>query len=317
MIPPMAIAYTPEDREILIKTVWGEARGESGLGKVAVAWVIINRAIKPQWPNTIGDVCLQPWQFSCWNDNDPNRDKLHSLDVESSDPIISACRRCVDDVLQGKVVDPTYGADHYYATWIPAPNWAKGEPTTAIGQHKFFNLRPIPTPKPPPPKEDTPVGLNYFLDFTMGLDLDGRLEDGRLVLRSLSDKGGRTHQIWVATTSIASRQKPEDFHQRGGPIPPEYRVPNLRAWEVETTPINLSHVKGIEGNFYKILPFAVTTDKGGQRSDLGIHYDGNVPGSLGCIVMSGDRFKSFEGEMRRLKDQAIAKIPLFVTYPTN
>lgn len=315
------IAYTPEDREILIKTVWGEARGEKAIGKMAVAWVILNRTRKPQWPNRIKDVCLQPWQFSCWNDNDPNRGRVNNLNTESADPVIAEVRRCVDMVLQDLVLDPTNGADHYYADWIATPNWARGKtPSSVIGRHRFFNLRPLPTeprPSPSPAQEEKPVGINYFLDFAMGLDTDGRLEDGRLILRSISEQGGRTHQVWVATTSIASRQKPEDFHQRGGPIPPEYRVPNLRAWEVETTPINLSHVKGIEGNFYKILPFSVTTDKGGARSDLGLHKDANVPGSLGCIVMSAERFKSFENEMKRLKDLGIAKISLFVTYPTG
>jgi hypothetical protein len=314
------INYSKKDREILIKTVWGEARGEPTNGKMAVAFVIINRTIKSQWPNTIESVCLQPWQFSCWNDNDPNRGRVNNLNVESSEPVIAEVRRCVELVLQGLVTDNTNGADHYYADWIAVPHWAKGKtPSAVIGRHRFFNLRPLPSTPKPPPQEDTPVGLNYFLNFAMGLDTDGRLEDGRLVLRSISEQGGRTHQIWIATTSIASRQQPESFHQRGGPIPPEYRVPNLRAWECETTPINLSHVKGIEGNFYKILPFSVTTDKGGARSDLGIHRDPvpGTPGSLGCIVMSGDRFKSFEGEMRRLKDLGITKIPLFVTYPTN
>lgn len=161
------------------------------------------------------------------------------------------------------------------------------------------------------------MGLNYFLDFTMGLDTDGRLEDGRLVLRSIGVSGGRTHEIWVSTTSIASRQKPEDFHQTGGPIPPEYRVPSLRSWEVETKPINLGHVKGVEGNFYKILPFTIRTDKGGVRGDFGIHRDANTPGSLGCIVMSDARFKDFESEMTRLYSLGYSKIPLFVTYSTN
>jgi hypothetical protein len=315
------IAYTPEDREILIKTVWGEARGEKAIGKMAVAWVILNRTRKPQWPNTIREVCLQPWQFSCWNDNDPNRGRVNNLNTESADLVIAEVRRCVDMVLQDLVLDPTNGADHYYADWIATPNWARGKtPSSVIGRHRFFNLRPLPPESktnPPTSMEEKPVGTFYFLDFAMGLDTDGRLEEGRLVLRSISAQGGRTHQIWVSTSSIASRQKPEDFHQKGGPIPPEYRVPNLRAWEVETRPINLSHVKGIEGNFYKVLPFMIRTDSGAERGDFGIHRDANVPGSLGCIVMSAERFKSFEAEMAKLKGLAIDKIPLFVTYPTG
>lgn len=311
--------FSQKDRTILIKTIWGEARGETALGKMAVCWVILNRVARPQWGNSIESVCLQPWQFSCWNKNDPNRKSLERLNLESNDPTIQLCRDAVDLVLGGKASDPTNGADHYYADWINTPSWARGKKASAtIGAHKFFNLHP-PTKTPNkgiPIKEEQPVDLFYFLDFTMGLDTDGRLEDGRLVLRSLSKQGGRTHQIWVSTTSTANKQQPEDFHQRGGPIPPEYRVPNLKAWEVELKPIYLPQ-KGIEGNFYKILPFAVKTDKGGDRSDLGIHLDGNVPGSLGCIVMTKPRFQSFEAEMKRLRELGYKKLPLFVTYSTN
>lgn len=318
------IAYNAQDRDTLIRTVWGEARGESFEGKKAVAFVVVNRAIKPQWLNSIHGVCVQPWQFSCWNKSDPNRAILTGIDVESNAPAIRSCRNAVDAVLGGEP-DFTNGADHYHADYIAQPDWARGQKVVAtVGRHKFYNLRPLPikpAPKPEPtpsnPEPSSPATMFYFLDFTMGLDADGRLEDGRLVLRSISAQGGRTHQIWVSTTSIASRQKPEDFHMKGGPIPPEYRVPNLRAWEVETTPINLSHVKGVEGNFYKILPFLVKTDKGGDRGDLGIHLDANTPGSLGCIVMSRDRFNSYEQEMKRLKDLGISKLPLFVTYSTN
>jgi GH24 family phage-related lysozyme (muramidase) len=160
--------------------------------------------------------------------------------------------------------------------------------------------------------------IHYFLDFAMGLDNDGRLESGRLVLRSISEAGGRTHQVWIATTSTANKQKPEDFHQKGGPIPPEYRVPAIKSWDVETTPIAMPGTKGVEGNFYKILPYMVVTDQKGQRGDFGIHQDANAPGSLGCIVMSpGDRWNSFEAEMNRLKGLGYMKLPLFITYPTD
>lgn len=45
-----------------------------------------------------------------------------------------------DQVIDGKVPDPTGGATHYYATTIPkAPTWAaKAKQTVRIGQHVFF-----------------------------------------------------------------------------------------------------------------------------------------------------------------------------------
>ena len=171
-----------------------------------------------------------------------------------------------------------------------------------------------------PIKEDSSV-IDYFLDFAMNLDRHaGNLAEGRLVLRSVSRKDGvtkgRTHVVWVCTTSTANKQGVEAFHQKGGPIPPEYRA-GIQAWEVNLSPIYMPDNAGVRGNFYKIDPHLVKTDKGGERGDFGIHLDANVPGSLGCPVMSSERFKSFEAEMKRLRELGYKKLPLFVTYSTN
>ena len=97
-------------------------------------------------------------------------------------------------------------------------------------------------------------------------------------------------------------------------LPPNYRVPGLAFYTVSTKPIPMPQTKGVRGNFYQILPFEIVTDKGGKRSDFGIHKDADAPGSLGCIVMSGDRFKQFENAMAKLNRQGLEKIPLEVYY---
>ena len=65
-----------KDRDILARTLWGEARGEGFDGQIAVAWTIRNRVFdgkaKSWWGEGYAEVCLKPWQFSCWNQNDPN-----------------------------------------------------------------------------------------------------------------------------------------------------------------------------------------------------------------------------------------------------
>ncbi len=149
------------------------------------------------------------------------------------------------------------------------------------------------------------------LFFSQHYDRDKGLDYGRLSLNSLS-KG--VIEIWKATSSIASKQHPESFHERGGLIPPCYRCNNLTKYTVDTKPIPLPHVKGVEGNFYKINPHFVVTDREGQRSDFGIHLDANVPGSMGCIVMSNHRFKSFELEIKNLRENGIKEITLFCQY---
>jgi len=150
---------------------------------------------------------------------------------------------------------------------------------------------------------------DLFFVFSAHFNRDNGLDNGRLTLNSLS-KG--CLKVWVATSSQSSTQLAEGFHYRGGMIPPQYRCKNLPNYFVETTPINLPNNPGVRGAFYKILPFEVTTDKGGKRGDFGVHLDANVPGSMGCIVMNEFNFADFKRTAQKYSD--IKMIPLFVQY---
>ena len=124
-------------------TIYGEARGLDEAGRIAVAWSIRNRAEHPSWwGNTITDVCLKPFQYSCWNQSDPNLKAmfLASLGV-SGGAVYRACGYVADKVIGGKVDDPTKGATHYYNPDVVAmPKWAAGKtPCAQIGPHLFFN----------------------------------------------------------------------------------------------------------------------------------------------------------------------------------
>ena len=152
---------------------------------------------------------------------------------------------------------------------------------------------------------------DYFLIFNSHFDRNKGLDQGRLSLVSLY---AGTLDIWLAASSYSTKQYPESFHERGGYLPSEYRVPGLKNWTVDTRPVDLTHVKGVAGNFYRIAPFEFKTDKGGKRSDFGIHLDANVPGSLGCIVMNEKRFADFEGAMTGLRNNDIFTVPLYVRY---
>jgi hypothetical protein len=66
-----------EPLQIMGLTVYGEARGENRAGRIAVATVILERVEHRDWDGkTIEDVCLWPYQFSCYLPKDPNRAKL-------------------------------------------------------------------------------------------------------------------------------------------------------------------------------------------------------------------------------------------------
>lgn len=129
-VPGIQIEGQPED-VLAALLAWGEARGESRLGRLAVVWTAKNRATRRNWP--LRDVILQPWQFSSFNQNDPNREKM-------LDPIAFSSREswedCWDDaqaVISGAEPDPTGGASHYctLALW--------GNPTPPGHSVKWFH----------------------------------------------------------------------------------------------------------------------------------------------------------------------------------
>lgn len=130
---------TPDDLDVMARTIWGEARGQDLGGKIGVAWVIKNRADNPGWwGKGVADVCKQPWQFSCWNENDPNRQKL--IGVTPQNEMFRDCLMVAAAVLTRNFPDPTHGANHYHAKGV-SPDWAQGEePTARIEDHIFYQL---------------------------------------------------------------------------------------------------------------------------------------------------------------------------------
>lgn len=127
-----------DDLIIVARTIWGEARGETEQGRLAVAWVIKNRVERGGWWGTTARaVCLHPWQFSCWNENDPNRAKLEALPTD--DPLFQECLWAALSAFLEKEPDPTDGSCHYKVIGAPA-SWAAGKvPVCTIGRHQFFN----------------------------------------------------------------------------------------------------------------------------------------------------------------------------------
>lgn len=77
------------------------------------------------------------WRFSCWNDNDPNRKKIES--VEPGHRVFDVCLRIARRAVSGCLQDPTRGATHYH-TRDANPPWSRGRPASAeIGRHLFYN----------------------------------------------------------------------------------------------------------------------------------------------------------------------------------
>lgn len=140
---PFDVPFTTQDLDVMVRTVWGEARNQGTDGWEAVAWIIRTRATwRPQawWGIGIAGVCQKAEQFSCWNENDPNRDKLEAL--SETDTLYQKISVVCDQVLEGLIADPTCGATHYEVTGTDA-GWSRGRyPSAVIGQHSFYVIGP-------------------------------------------------------------------------------------------------------------------------------------------------------------------------------
>jgi N-acetylmuramoyl-L-alanine amidase len=135
--PIVPYRASTQETDVLARTLWGEARGEGILGMAAVAAVVMNRVRKPcWWGDSIISVCQARYQFSCWNDDDPNRVKLRRVD--HADPLFAQAHTIASLAAAGWLADPTGGATHYHAVGIN-PKWAAGHlPSITIGRHKFY-----------------------------------------------------------------------------------------------------------------------------------------------------------------------------------
>jgi len=127
------------DTQIMIATltVVMEAAGESQEGKLGVAYVICNRARENN--KSLTDVCLAPYQFSCWLTGSPT---LMNLD-QIQDETMAECLKAVLDARYQLVPDPTYGANHYLNLKVcnPPPSWYDPDAVTAtIDNHTFLDV---------------------------------------------------------------------------------------------------------------------------------------------------------------------------------
>ena len=148
-----------QDILITAKTIYGEARNQPLKGMIAVGFVIKNRAYfasKGVHKALYGDgsfasVCKRPWQFSCWNSNDPNKSILDKLTFEDTktNKVFSNCYNIAKSIAEGssEFNNPVGNSTHYYADYLDRlkmpPKWAKGlKPYIKIGNHTFYENVP-------------------------------------------------------------------------------------------------------------------------------------------------------------------------------
>lgn len=109
---------------LLARVVYGEARGESYTGQVAVAAVVLNRVKSSKFPNTISGVVYQSGAFDAVADGQINMT-----------PDTTA-KKAAQDALNGW--DPSYGAIYYFNPSTATNKWIWSRPmTVTIGKHRF------------------------------------------------------------------------------------------------------------------------------------------------------------------------------------
>lgn len=127
------------DVDLMARTAWGEARNQGERGMQAICNVIMNRADNPTWwGHNVKEVCLKPYQFSCWLPSDPNFAKLKAVGLE--DKQYAQAYELAQLALYGGLEDLTGGATSYFAkTMEHPPKWAEDrEPCAMIGDHLFY-----------------------------------------------------------------------------------------------------------------------------------------------------------------------------------
>lgn len=112
------------DLNLLARLVYGEARGESYTGQVAVAAVVLNRVKSSSFPNTIAGVIYQSGAFDVVRDG--------QINMSPNSTAIKAAQ----DAINGW--DPSYGAIYYFNPNTATSKWIWSRPmTVTIGNHRF------------------------------------------------------------------------------------------------------------------------------------------------------------------------------------
>jgi hypothetical protein len=131
-----AVPISPPDFDLMVRTVMGEASGDSS--DEAVAHVIKNRFLSGRFGNSIGSVVLAHGQFEPWS---TRRSELLSYSPNS--PAYQDAAQKVAGALTGASPDPTNGATYFYSPKAQAalgrrpPSWDDGT-GQKIGSQLFF-----------------------------------------------------------------------------------------------------------------------------------------------------------------------------------
>lgn len=123
---PAAIARDDAELQCLATAVYFEARGETRVGQIAVAQVIVNRARSGRFAATICGVIAQRGQFSFAEVPIARRNAGQWARARDVARLVAA----------GDAANPVGGALFFHASHV-APGWSRTE-IASIGNHRFY-----------------------------------------------------------------------------------------------------------------------------------------------------------------------------------
>lgn len=145
--PLPLINYTDIQKKCLYKNIYFEARNQSSLGQMAVAFVTLNRVKSNKFPNTICKVVYQSYKDKYGN---PIKNKcqfswvcsgfINNVRNQKSWKLAQNIGSVVLNHYEKNGYDPTEGSLWYYADYIKPPYWAKEKKfNVQIDNHKFYS----------------------------------------------------------------------------------------------------------------------------------------------------------------------------------
>ena len=142
---------------IIARTIFKEASGETSEGRKAIASVIYNRA-KPGITNgkdvrSFVNVCWKPLQFSCWNQANPlsNPSKYSGKKYQivlpsgaeqpTAKEVWEECKELASQLVLGEFNSTIGNLNTYYNPDKASPSWGSSlQDVKTIGNHKFGYL---------------------------------------------------------------------------------------------------------------------------------------------------------------------------------
>lgn len=127
---------TEADMRCLTDNIYHEARNQGVDGKIAVAFVTLNRLLHSDYPSTVCSIVhhkLTPrvcqFSWSCM--------KVKVTDTKAYQDALTVARAVVSGYNK-HIKDPTYGALFYHAVYV-SPKWRKQvQKTVQIKDHIFY-----------------------------------------------------------------------------------------------------------------------------------------------------------------------------------